>query len=217
MIPVTVEKKTRKMSPRWFLSLATKSGIKSAEAFLVSHREWLENGEMASAVAPILVKIDSKEVFPTPGLDAIMRIALDHVMADDLSNAEGTSNRSSEPKTEKPYVAVIMTASGQVATVLDEKKEPKELRASFEHPQDAERWCQRRLNEGSSSWHGEITWTKIQTRSGSPMVTLVERNDAIKALAPAKRSPFMHQNKSGGGSLKNKMTAHPTQVRFSRG
>jgi len=206
------------MTPKWFLSLASRNGSKSAENFLATHRNWLENSVLASEVAPILAQIDSRNLFPTPGLDAILHVVLGYMMTEDLIKAQGQLKRSSEVKTDKPYVARIMTSEGQPVTVLDEKKNPKHLHASFEHLQEADRWCQRRLNEGTEGWYGEITWTKVITKSGTPMVTKVNRNDAIQALSTKTKSPFMHYNKvGGGGRLSNRMSVGQTHVRFSRG
>lgn len=210
--------KTRQMTPKWFLSLANRSGTKSAANFLASHRNWLENSVLAAEVAPILAQIDSKELYPTPGLEAILHVALAHIMSKDLTKANKQLNSSVELKTTKPYVAVIMTLEGEVASVLDDKKESKYLRASFDHLQEADRWCQRRLNEGAVGWYGEITWTKVIAKSGIPMVTRVERNDAIRLLSPRSKTPFMHYNKvGGGGRLSNRMSVGQTHVRFSRG
>lgn len=216
---MTEEKRTRKMSAKWFLSLAT-GGKKSvsAEAFIAAHRSWLETGELAAQVAPILIQIDDKEIFPTPGLDAIKMIALGHLMAENISKAEEQLNKVSEPRTEKPYVGCIMTSEGKIAMILDEKKEQHELRSSFEHPQEAERWCQRRLNESATDWYGEVIWTKILTKDKKPMVTKIRRDDAIKAIIPKTKSPLMHYNKvGGGGRLSNRMSVGQTHVRFSRG
>lgn len=213
---MTTETKKKVMTPKWFLSLATRSGIKSAEAFLAAHRDWLENGELAKEVSPILVQIDSKEVFPSPGLNAIMHVALGHVMASTIAKAEEQLNQVSSPKTDKPYVGVIYNANGTVATVINDKKEERELRAGFNHPQEADRWCQRRLSEGSAGQFGLVTWTKVLTKAGTPMTTRHDRDDAIRALIPKKRTPYMHQNRSNG-QLKNRMSVGQTHVRFSQG
>lgn len=210
---ITEIKKTREMTPRMFLNLAIKNTKYSSDGFIAAYRSFLETGELAAQVSPILAKIDSKEVLPTPGLEAIKNIVFSHV----LSKLEDTIKPIKSDRIEKAYIATIFTSEGTVATTLDENKEEKELSSSFEHSQEAERWCQRKLYEGAPDWHGEITWTKIHTRSGIPMVTRVERASAIYALTPRKRSPFMHYNKAGSGPLGPQMKVGQTHANFSHG
>ena len=133
----------RSMTSKWFLSLAAR-GNKSADAFLTAHHEWLSTGELASEVIPILEKIESKEVLPTPGLESIMRVALHHVMAADVAKVEASLNK--EPKTDKSYVSVIKNANGDIVTSINSKGDEVDLRETFELMQHAERWCQVRLD-----------------------------------------------------------------------
>lgn len=210
------EKTPRKMTAKWFLSLAARGGTKSASAFLAAHREWLETGELADEAAPVLLSIDTKETLPTPGLEVIMKAALNHVMAQDQLKVENQINRPPrEYKIDKPYVAIVYNQDGTVATTKVDGND-KELCSGFDHPQEADRWCQRRLNEGGTGQYAEVTWAKVLGKSGSPMVTRHERDSAIKAMAPRTRSPYMHTNRSNG-SLKSRMSVGQTQVRFSRG
>lgn len=209
--------KKRSMTPRWFLSLATRNNTKkSAEVFIAEYRNWMEMGELASQLSPILNKIDSEEISPTPGLEAIKNVVMGHIIASGIAKAEESINKSgSGVRNDKPYIAQIFDATGLEVFTLSDKEEC--LRASFEHPQEADRWCQRRLNEGEPNWYGEVTWTKIQTKNGTPMVTRVERDAAIAALITRKRTPYMHYNKAGAGPLKPRMRVSPTMAKFSRG
>jgi len=206
----------KRMTAKWFLSLAARGGIKSATAFLATHREWLESGELADEAAPVLLSIDAKETLPTPGLEAIMKAALNHVMAQDTLKVETQINRPPrEYKSDKPYQAAVYNQDGTIATVKVDG-EDKELRSGFDHPQEADRWCQRRLSDGRNGQYAEVIWVKVIGKSGKPLVTRHERDSAIKALNPRAKSPYMHTNRAGG-SLKPRMSVGQTQVRFSRG
>ncbi len=207
------------MTPRKFLSLAVKNTKKSAEAFLASYRSFLETGELAEKVSPILLQMNAGDILPTPGFEAIKNVTLAHIIAQDASRAEASLEESQNhsTKSSKPYVAVIMTAEGVVATVLDDKKEEKALRAHFDHIQEAERWCQRRLNENVDDWHGEVSWLKCLTKAGVPMVTKITRAEAVYALREVHKSPFMHYNKSGGSLSKQKMKVKAKHTSFSQG
>jgi hypothetical protein len=204
------------MTPKWFLSLAARGGIKSATAFLATHREWLETGELADEAAPVLLSIDAKETLPTPGLETIMKAALHHVMAQDTLKVEEQINRPPrEYKNDKPYQGVVYNQDGTIATTKVDGND-KELRSGFDHSQEADRWCQRRLSECYSGQYAEVIWTKVIGKNGKPMVTRHERESAIKAMIPRTRSPYMHTNRASG-SLKSRMSVGQTQVRFSRG
>src|SRR6476660_953615 len=74
------------ISPKMFLHKASQA--KSAIAFIAAYREWMETGQIASALSPILARIDNKELFPTPGLLEIRNAVLVHHLTAEVQKAE---------------------------------------------------------------------------------------------------------------------------------
>lgn len=204
----------KKMSAKWFVSLASRSGINSAESFIDAHREWLKNGELAAEAMPILSKLDAKEVLPAPSLAALCQIAASHMLAQIISDTEEQPLRAS--RSEKPYLGIINDALGNVVIVKDGDKE-KELRASFDRLQDVERWTQHRLAETGENWSATIICKKCFDKDGLPMVFKTSRVKAIRAQAVKKKSPIMHVRRGSGGLSNTKVSVNATHVSFSRG
>lgn len=208
------DKKSRTMSAKWFVSLASRGGINSAESFIEAHREWLESGELADEATPILAKLDAKEVLPIPSLEALCQLAASHMMVQ--FNAVATEQPARAARSGKPYIGIVKDALGNVVIVKDGDKE-KELRAGFNHLQDAERWTQRRLSETGENWNGEVVCAKVLGKDGLPVVFKTSRVEAIRAQAPRKKNPLMRERRGSGGLSNTKVSVNATHVRFSRG
>lgn len=210
------EKKERNMSPRGFLHKAEQA--KSAIALIAAQRTWLESGELCHVTSPILAKIDAGELLPTPGLEHIKQAVTCCVMQAAIRKGEEASARlQSGAESSKPYAGVIYSAPGVIAIKLNEKKEEVELKENFDSPQAAERWVNRRLDDGESGWFGEVIWKNIILKSGLPMITRVERNLAIAAVQTKKKSAYHKTLKVGAGPLGPRMKVSQTRSSFSRG
>lgn len=180
-------KKPRAMTVKGFLHKA--NGNSAPLAFLAAHRAWLETGELAAVTSPILAKLDSKELLPTPAKEAIMAAVFNHQLAQDLESSKATLAHPAKVKgekgaraarEEKPHTVVIYTAEGNVATreVLDEETgaiDVVDLIGGFDMIQDAQGWTDRRLEENPGC-HGIITSHKLRRADGSVWTEKVERD-----------------------------------------
>lgn len=198
----------KNMTAKWFLSLSIKT-TKSAEGFLSGYKEWLTTGELSLKTAPIVARIESGETKVEIGLEAIKNIALQHVLTADIEKMEKSAD-SAGRGTNKPYSSVILQENGEPAMSGDEP-----IKANFDHIQEAERWTQRRLVDGASDWHGEITWNKMFS-DGVPKVTKVTRTEAIYAQRKITKHPYMHQNRVSA-DMKPRMKVAAKHYQFSRG
>lgn len=193
----------RKMSERGFLHKASSAKV-SPVAFLAAHREWLTTGALAEKTSPILAKIDEGSLFPTPGLIEIQNAVYAHHIESELRKGEAAMLKASEPATEKPYVATVFDKDGNIPLVWREKTDPetgvvtgewKELRKSFELPQRAEEWLERRLFDGSPEWRGECFSTKTN------ITTHIVRSRAIANQLRKPKSPVCHVKGASSSSL----------------
>jgi len=202
------------MTAKFFVSLASRSN-RSAEAFLQAYRDWITTGELSTQTSSILANVDNGSVSPDNGLEAIKNVALMHVLQETASKAErDLLNTSVESRSEKPISAVILTEDNVVATTTVNGEE-RELRANFDHIQEAERWCYNKLSSGGFEWTGKVTHHKIMIKN-SPWVFDISREEALRALRKVTKTPFMHVNKVSG-ELKNKMKVNGKQAHFSHG
>jgi hypothetical protein len=211
-------KKERVMSPKGFLHKATTKAAGSAMAFLAQHRAWLETGELAKVTSPILAKVDSKDLMPTPALEEIKVVVLNHMIASEIRKGEEqmAAREAGPQSTPKNWIATIYTAKGEVATRVNAKGEVEDLEESFDLSQEADRWTDRKLVEGAPDWFGVITHATM-TVKGEPMATTVTRNDAMaRVLAPAK-GPVMKPQAKGTGKLSFGVKVHNDRSRFSNG
>src|SRR5277367_643076 len=147
----------RKMTAKGFLAKTNTKAANSAGAFLAQYREWLTTGELADMASPILRKMDDKELMPTPALKLIAHAVMAHIIAVDQNKAEVAIEKAAEPSKPKPWMAQIQNAEGEVCTKLNTDGEEEELVKGFEHPQEADRWVDRRLFEGKPGWYGVVS------------------------------------------------------------
>jgi hypothetical protein len=140
------------MGPKGLLQKANSATV-SAIAFFEAYREYLLTSEVSYATAPIVAKVDAGELFPTPALDEIKHAVMGHIMLVDLLKAKESVEKASKPtQSKKPFQAVIRDGSGSI--ILDEKG--KEVKQTFDLPQRASEWCDRRLFEQTSDCFGEV-------------------------------------------------------------
>lgn len=211
---MTETKKTRIMSPRGFLHKA--SGKVSADAFLAQHRAWLQSGDLATLTTPILVKLDNKEVLPTPALEEIKGAVLSHMLLKEATKNEDAILNPPPAATPKPWIATVYNAKGEVQTKLNAKGEEVDIQEGFILGQDAERWTDRRLVEGASDWYGVIAHT-VMTHNGEPLSQVILRDDAMARVFQEKKGPAMKSQSKSAGKLSFGVKVHNDRSIFSKG
>lgn len=182
-------KKERAMTPRMFLHRS--KGQVSADSFLAAHRTFLETGELASLTSPVLAKVDSKAIMPTPALIEIRDIVFSHMLNKETREAEEKQARQGESTARvKPWIASIYDAHGEIAIAKNEKGELVELQESFDLAARADGWVDRRLFDGSPDWHGTVSHSTILIK-GEPMTSVVTRSDAIARIMKHSKGAVM--------------------------
>lgn len=199
----------RKMGPKGFLQKANRAAAGGAAAgFIAAYREYLVNSEVSYATAPLIEKLDKGEAYPTPTLSEIQRAVMAHIMMLDLLSAEKSSKPS---QTRKPFIAYIRDGSGKVC--LDD--EGKEVKATFDLPQRAFDWVDRRLFNSSPDCFGEVT--HLKAHDPSKATDYVDRDDSIARILKRPRTPVMRVNHPAQSRLGFGVKAKGTTVKFSRG
>lgn len=209
-------KKPRVMTEKGFLFKATTKAANSASAFIQAHREFLTTGKLAKSTFPIIQRIDSGSLYPTPGLEEIKVAVLNHMLNREVEEAKSIIEHQDDVQTGKDYVATIFNAKGEVVTYIDTKGEEKEMVNTFDDGEHAKGWCDRRLVDGAPDWHGEVLHTKI-TIKGQPWVFMVERLDSIARLLKSKKKPVTTQPKTTTSRLGFGVKAKQDRSSFSRG
>lgn len=197
----------RKMTEKGFLRKAT--GKVSAAGFIAQHREWLTTGTLGSMTQPILAKLDSGEMMPTPALIEINQAVLDHLIAKDIVRGEAVINAG--PRVIKPYSATVYNAQGQVCTYKTEDGQVKDMVYNFDESLKAEGWCDRRLDAQGPGCYAII----LDNASGRTQ--RIERDTSIARLYGGRKpSPIMKETK-GSSTLGWKMKAKGDIFHFSKG
>lgn len=205
----------RKMGIKGFIHKSM--GKVSAAAFLAAHRQFLLSEELAPVTSPILSKLDAGDMMPTAGLNEIRDAVYRHMVVSEARQAEEKLHRAQSSQTEKKYIATILDSEGNVQTRKNKEGEDEDLVKSFEKLQDAEGWCERRLNEGAPDWHGEILATKLLDSEGSPILFWVDRGKAVSRMMKAKPGAVMKGQSKAAGSLSFGVKAKPSHSTFSHG
>jgi hypothetical protein len=203
----------RKMGPRGFLQKANRASASgSAAGFLAAHREYLVNSEVSYATKPLIVKLDAGEAFPSPTLNAIREAVMGHIMLVDLLKAKESAEKAEKaPKTRKPFTACVRDGSGAVLV----NEEGKEIRQSFDLPQRAQDWCDRRLLECAPECFGEIVHNTAHNPNHA--TDLITRDEAMARLFKTPRTPVMKAQKQSQSKLGFGVKAHPSVAKFSHG
>lgn len=206
-----VESKKRVMGVKGFLAKA--NAKVSADGFIAQHREWLVSGELAPIVTPILVKLDNREVFPTAALNEIREAAFNHLQKAATSKEPKaiTAKAEKEPgtvreSTPKNWCGMIINARGEVIEDM-----------SFNDASSADRWVDRRLVDAASDCHGEVMSASLTLPSGKPLITLVNRDDAMARLFGRKIGPSTKSQKKSPGRLSGGMRVKESHSTFSGG
>jgi hypothetical protein len=214
------EKKARAMSLKGFLHKSTGKAALAASGFIAAHREFLLTGELALFTAPILSKVDSRELLPTPALEEIKAVVLAHHLAEEIRTQEEKMARANEPseRKTKAYVATIYDAkTGEVVQITNDKGKVVDLTESFEDGTRAEGWTDRRLFDGAPHWFGVVTATKLFKQDGSNFTANIQRDDSIARILRKPKAPVMKAQKKSGGRLSFGVKCHESRASFSRG
>jgi hypothetical protein len=208
---MTDQTKTRTMSPKGFLNRA--NAAKSAIGFIQAHREYMLSGELAPVLAPILAKVDAKELMPTPALNEVATATMNHIIALSLKEiAEAASGeKPTRQGTSKNWTATIYDSTGKVCTRINTKGEEEDLIKGYDLSEDGRRWIDRRLFDGASDWYGELV------HSHSSCKETVFRQDAVARMLAKKRGPSVHVSARSTGKLSFGAHCKQKRVSFSHG
>lgn len=209
----------RKMTPKGFLHKAGGKAAIAADSFLDAHRAWLETGELALFTTPILLKVDSRELMPTPALEQIKEVVLAHHLAEEIRISKEKMDRADEPtKTSKSYVATIYDSkTGEVVQEQNDKGKLVDLKQSFDDGTRAEGWTDRRLFDGAVSWFGVVESTKLFRTDGTAFAATILRNDSIARILRKPKAPVLKAQKKSGGRLSFGVKCKESKSSFSRG
>lgn len=222
------EKKERVMTAKGFLHKAGTKAAASADAFIKAHRAWLETGTLAELTGPILAKVDSRELMPTPALEVLKEVVLGHMLASTINNAKiAIAKADSGERTEaiastsasKPWEATIYDADGNVVIKIHpETGKESTLEEKFAKPQDADGWVDRRLVQGSEGWFGVVVNHTLQSKEGDSLSRTILRGDAMaRTFGARKPNPVCKSNAKASGKLSFGVKSKPSVSKFSHG
>lgn len=201
----------KKMTAKGFLRKLNSKAALSALGFLAAHRDYLVSGELAETLRPIVERVDKGELLPTPALSEIRQAVMSHIMAAEIAKAEKAIEKANKAggSASKTFQAIILDSAGRVQVSVNERGEQKELRQNFKLPQEAERWVDRRLVEGSPNWHGEVL------HNGAPWDEIT-RDESMARMYKRAKHPFMKRQASPG-KLTGQIKIRAKQASFSKG
>lgn len=203
--------KKRNMSAKGFLHKAGTKAANSAAAFIATHRQWLETGEVAEVTSPILAKLDKAEILPTPALIEIKNAVLGHMIASDALKAEKAMEKAQDRGSEKNHIGTIFDANGMIVTRIKEDGDEEELIKGFDMPQDAQRWVDRRLFDLQPGCYGIVVHTQTNQE------TLTLRDDSIARILKTPKGPAIKAQKKSTPRLGFGVKAKQDTASFSHG
>ena len=191
------------MTLKGFLHKAQGKAANSAMAFIAAHKEFILTGELGALTGPILIRLDNREIMPTPALSEIKTIVLSYMLAQQVLNVPKDPK---DPKAPKEPKAPTKQYTGEVydlnKTVMYNQDFDAHIRA-----QD---WVERRLVlDSSNGWTGKVI-DNCNLRE-----TIIDRNVSFQKILKGPKSPSM--KKVGGGDGKWRMRAVGDHCNFSRG
>lgn len=187
-------------------------GKVSSIAFLSQHKEWLLSSEVKDLISPIFSTIDNGELMPTLALNNIRQVIYDHMIVrknEEFKNLEDKNRRKYFAKKEGKFVVTIFDAQKKV--VLEKKPTGWfELVKSFELPQDAQRWADRKLINNVGCF-GEI-------QSYGKMYEIIEREGSLfRILRTVKKTVYKRLSKNNTNRLSFGVKACQKTTKFSTG
>lgn len=203
--------KTRKMSPKGFLAKSTKANV-SASAFFAAHREYMVSGELAHVLSPLVAKVDSREMMPTPALIELQKVVMDHIIMSAIGKLEAGIEEESSKGTTKAWKATILNEAGEVQTRINAKGEEEDLVKGFDLGSQADGWADRRLFlDCSSDCYAVIEHTSLNVK------TIITRQDALARMLKKKKGPSVHVSGQSTKSLGFGCHVKQKRVSFSHG
>lgn len=178
-------------------------GKVSAAAFLAQHREYLSTGTLASLTLPVLAKLDSGELLPTPALEELRQAVLAHMLAKAVKKGERAMNAPRVTK-RSMYNATIFLKNGSIAVKDEEETSP--LVKGFDDSISAQNWADRRLALQEPGAYAVIRASDREMR--------VDRDESIARLYRDKRLTSMKSSSNDG---KWQMRVRNDHAYFSRG
>jgi hypothetical protein len=204
------KKSMSKMSVKGFLRKSTTA--KSALGFLAAYRDYMVNGELAPVLSPIVDKVDSGELMPTPAVSLISHAVMAHIIACDQQKLEKAIEAKEDgPTSTKPWLTTIYNSSDVVQTRLNAQGEEEDLIKGFGDASSADRYADRNLIECSSDCYAVVESTTMKVR------TVILRADAMARLLRNKKGPVIHQKGKSTKRLGFQMTCKESRARFSNG
>jgi len=193
------------------------SGKISAQAFLSQHREWLENGEVKEIISPILSKVDTGEMYPTPALEEIRLAVYSHMMARESQIIEEKKEKDLLRKKffaskAGKFLSTIYDNDNNIVTELKNKdgiEEEVELVKHHNMPQDAVRWIDRKLIDLPNCF-GIIEYM-------GKYYSTVERSDSLFRVLKKPAKCACRKTAATQSRLSFGMKVYNDVARFSRG
>jgi hypothetical protein len=216
---MNTDNKTRNMTVKGFLFKAGGKAANSAAAFLAQHRAFLETGDLCEVTSPILRLIDEQQLMPTPGLDLLKEAVLTHHLRAEVDKEERRLSEQNNPSghTSKPWISRVFDSKGNLVVALNSKGEEVELEKTFQLASDADRWSDLRLVENASDCFAVVEHTKIMRADGTPISTVIMRQDALSRILKAKKHPFSKKTGGRDSRLSFGVKAVQSRATFSHG
>jgi hypothetical protein len=200
----------RKMSPKGFLRKATSA--KSALGFLDQYRSYMTTGELSSVLSPIVAKVDSGELMPTPAVSLISHAVMAHIIAIDTAKAEkAIEAQEAGPTSNKPWLFTVFDSNDVVQTRINNQGDEEDLVKGFDDASTGDRWMDRCLVDGAPNWYGVCEHTSMK------VCTIILRADALARILRAKKTAVVHTKGKSTKRLGFQMVCHESRARFSDG
>lgn len=201
----------RKMGPKGLLHKANAAKI-GAMAFIEAHREYLTTGELAYVTGPIVAKVDAGELYPTPAMTEIKIAVMGHIMLVNAISIEEKQEKANSPKTsKKAFSACVRDGSGMVLFADNGKL----MTATFDLPQRASEWVDRRLFEQSPDCYGEVTHLKAHNPATATDVIL--RDDSLARILKSSLGPVCKKGAKSSSTLGFGVKVKNSKSTFSHG
>jgi len=199
----------RKMTPKGFLSKVLRD--KSAEGFLKQYREYMLTGELYPVTTPILDRLDSGELLPTPAINELTKVVFEHIQALETQKAlDSIANKESEGGStagaSKPVQAIIFDAQGNETE-----------RKGCDKGQEGMRWVDRHLFDAAPGSYGQVIHTSVLIK-GEPMCDEITREDAFaRILGTRTVGPVLKRRPTSVSRLGGQMKVCQSRAHFSHG